>query len=130
MFFVSFGLAEIFEKTFKCYLMEDAAAEELRQQTNKLEGELQASRNVMKLGYVDPETKEFKSGSSVLLRTTMRTAEKEEVRKACYEGLRAIGKQTEWQCTCCEPLRCSCARTLTLGTPVQVPSWLRALRRS
>jgi len=82
---------QILEKTFKCYMIEDPKAEALRKQTNGLESELQEQRNTMKLGYVDPQTNEFQSGSSVLLRTKMRTADDEPTRKACYEGLRAIG---------------------------------------
>lgn len=72
-------------------MIEDPKAEALRKQTNGLESELQEQRNTMKLGYVDPQTNEFQSGSSVLLRTKMRTADDEPTRKACYEGLRAIG---------------------------------------
>jgi len=46
-----------------------------------MEGKLQENRNGMKLGYTKPDTGEFKEGSSVLLRTYMRSDEDEATRK-------------------------------------------------
>ncbi|KAJ3108082.1 hypothetical protein HDU97_002317 [Phlyctochytrium planicorne] len=81
----------IFERTFLCYIIQDHGALALRNQINELEAELADERNKMKLGYVDPVTKEFKTASSVQLRNLMRTSPNEELRKACFEGLRGIG---------------------------------------
>ncbi|KAI8846674.1 metalloendopeptidase [Chytridium lagenaria] len=81
----------IFERTFLCYIIQDQDALALRNQINELEAELAQARNKMQLGYVDPVTKEYKSASSVQLRNLMRTSPNEELRKACYEGLRGIG---------------------------------------
>ncbi|KAJ3111583.1 hypothetical protein HDU96_005547 [Phlyctochytrium bullatum] len=81
----------IFERTFKCYIIQDKSALEIRSKINELEAALAESRNKMQLGYVDPTTKEFKAASSVQLRNLMRTSPDEELRKACYEGLRGIG---------------------------------------
>jgi len=82
----------IMEKTFKAYQLPSKEAEGLRQQITEDEFVLQNEiRGGMKLGYEDPATGEFKAGSSVLLRTTMTTAEDEATRKAAYQGLRSIG---------------------------------------
>jgi len=82
----------IMEKTFKCYQLPSKEAETLRQQITEAEFVLQNEiRGGMKLGYTDPATGEFRAGSSVLLSTTMRTAEDEPTRKAAYGGLRSIG---------------------------------------
>ena len=48
-------------------------------------------RGGMELGYTEPSSGEFVKGSSVLLRTTMATAEAEPTRQAAYAGLRSIG---------------------------------------
>lgn len=82
---------KIMEKTFLCYIMENEEAAKLSQDLVGMEGKLQENRNGMKLGYTKPDTGEFKEGSSVLLRTYMRSDEDEATRKACYEGLLAIG---------------------------------------
>ena len=49
------------------------------------------SRNKMSLGYNDPATGEFKKSSSVQLRNTMRVADDEATRRACYESMRSVG---------------------------------------
>ncbi|KAK3245048.1 hypothetical protein CYMTET_45365, partial [Cymbomonas tetramitiformis] len=79
------------EKTFLCYIMESSEAEQLKDSITALETTLEEHRTNMKLGYVDPEGNNFVAGSSVLLRTQMRTNDKEGVRKACWEGLDSIG---------------------------------------
>jgi len=80
---------KIFERTFGCYIMESATAREKREESMKLEGGLESKRNTMKLG---AQLKDgFQEMSSVGLRNKMRTSPDEEERKACYEGLRAIG---------------------------------------
>lgn len=62
----------------------------VREETNKIEGTLEAARNRMVLGFTD-ENGDFQSSSSVGLRELMRTADKEAIRKSAYEGLRSIG---------------------------------------
>jgi hypothetical protein len=80
----------IFEKTFKSYIMESVEARAERERATVLEGELEDSRNKMRLGATLPG-KGFVEMSSVGLRTRMRTAESEEERRACFDGLRSIG---------------------------------------
>jgi len=63
----------------------------VREETNRIEGTLEAARNRMILGCTD-ENGDFQSFSSVGLRTIMRSADKEAIRKSAYEGLRSIGK--------------------------------------
>eukprot|EP00238_Polyblepharides_amylifera_P000408 CAMPEP_0196573684 /NCGR_PEP_ID=MMETSP1081-20130531/3543_1 /TAXON_ID=36882 /ORGANISM="Pyramimonas amylifera, Strain CCMP720" /LENGTH=627 /DNA_ID=CAMNT_0041891487 /DNA_START=175 /DNA_END=2058 /DNA_ORIENTATION=+ len=82
---------QIMEKTFLCYIMESEEAERLAEKCTGMEDSLSAARNKMALGYTDPHTGAFMPGSSVLLRTTMRTNDDETVRKACYEGMCTIG---------------------------------------
>eukprot|EP00998_Keelungia_sp_KM082_P007964 NODE_414_length_1972_cov_64.067751_g407_i0.p1 GENE.NODE_414_length_1972_cov_64.067751_g407_i0~~NODE_414_length_1972_cov_64.067751_g407_i0.p1 ORF type:complete len:644 (+),score=174.10 NODE_414_length_1972_cov_64.067751_g407_i0:29-1933(+) len=81
----------IMEKTFQCYLIEDRAAKALRDDTTRLETELEESRGNMDLGYTDPKTNQHVTKSSVQLRTLMSTNPEESVRKAAYEGLVSIG---------------------------------------
>lgn len=80
----------IFEKTLKCYIMESEEAALLRTQITGLETELEEKRNKMTLGFTDPEGK-FVEASSVGLRNRMKTNSDENVRQACYKGLRSIG---------------------------------------
>jgi len=82
---------KIMEKTFASYMIEDPKASALKDKLNSIEAELAQARNTMNLGYTDPATKEFVKASSVQLRNTMRTADAEEQRRACYEGMRGIG---------------------------------------
>ena len=83
---------ECFRRTFKCYQMSDADAISLRAECTKIEDTLNANRNKMVLGYKDPTTGgSFVEKSSVGLRTVMRTADEEGVRKAAWEGLRSLG---------------------------------------
>ena len=80
---------ELFVKTFGCYIMEGDEAKTLRTACTEVEGSLEAARNKMKLGATLEGA--FVELSSVGLRTKMRTAGDEATRKACWEGLRAIG---------------------------------------
>jgi len=78
-------------RTCNCYDMSSAPkAKALREECSMIESKLEMARNQMKLGYT-VEGGEFKEASSVGLRTLMRTAKDEAVRKATYEGLRSIG---------------------------------------
>lgn len=79
-------------KTCGCYTMPTAGAKAVREETSKIEGNLEKNRNEMKLGYVDPaDGSTFHEMSSVGLRNLLRTDTKESTRKAAYEGLRSIG---------------------------------------
>ena len=80
----------MFERTFKCYIMESDEAKKLREESMKIEGSLEAARNTMKLG-ADLPGQGFTELSSVGLRNKMRTDNDEAVRKAAYNGLRTIG---------------------------------------
>ena len=82
---------KIMERTFACYNTNSAEADAIQDQLTKLEGELQAARGGMKLGYTDPATGSFNACSSVQLRTRMRTSSDEAERKACFEGVQTIG---------------------------------------
>jgi len=77
------------ERTFGCYIMESAEARTLRADATAIEGKLESSRNTMTLGAtIDGK---FEEMSSVGLRNKMRTDSSEDVRKACWQGLRSIG---------------------------------------
>ena len=83
---------DCFERTFKCYIMEDPSARAMKEELTSLEGALEGARNAMSLGYADPlNGGKFVAASSVQLRTTMRTHANEAVRKACFEGIGAVG---------------------------------------
>ncbi|GAX73907.1 hypothetical protein CEUSTIGMA_g1357.t1 [Chlamydomonas eustigma] len=83
---------QIFERTFKCYIIEDLEAKNVKERLNTLEAELSESRNQLALGYKDPQADgEFKKCSSVQLRSIMRVNDDEATRKACFEGMRSIG---------------------------------------
>jgi hypothetical protein len=82
-------LLNIFEKTFKCYIVESAEARDLRTQIDQLEADLAQARNKMAMGYEIDGV--FTAASAVQLRTKMRTADDEKVRLACLNGLRKIG---------------------------------------
>lgn len=82
---------EIMEKTFKCYITEGDKIKALKEDLISKESALSAKRNALTTGYTDPATGEFKKASSVGLRNQLRVADDEATRKACYEGMRAIG---------------------------------------
>ncbi|KAL3147698.1 hypothetical protein ABBQ32_002443 [Trebouxia sp. C0010 RCD-2024] len=82
---------EIMQKTFLCYITEDPQATAMKEKLNQLEADLGEWRNQMELGYHDPKTGKFEKRSSVQLRNTMRTDASEDVRKACWEGMRTVG---------------------------------------
>ena len=79
----------LFERTFQCYIMESAEAKELRATATRIEGALEAARNKMRLGATIDGS--FVELSSVGLRSRMRVDPREEVRRACWDGLRTIG---------------------------------------
>ena len=55
-----------------------------------MEADLATARTKMKLGYTDPRTREFVPASSNKLRLLVMTHPEEAIRKAAWEGLRAI----------------------------------------
>ena len=75
----------LFERTFQCYIMESAEAKELRATATRIEGALEAARNKMRLGATIDGS--FVELSSVGLRSRMRVDPREEVRRACWDGL-------------------------------------------
>jgi hypothetical protein len=77
-------------RTCQCNEFPTPEAKSIREDTNRIEGNLEKDRNEMSLGYTDASG-EFQSASSVGLRTLMRTSAEETVRKSSYEGLRSIG---------------------------------------
>lgn len=84
------GVLKIFERTFKCYIMESDEAKRMREETTHLESTLEEKRNGMELGAKLPDDK-FLALSSVGLRNRMTTDSDEKVRNACYDGLLSIG---------------------------------------
>jgi len=87
---------DIIIRTCRCYDMSSSPdAKKLREETAQLESSLEIARNQMKLGYVEPndddEGTRFLEMSSVGLRNKLRTDADESVRRAAYDGLRAIG---------------------------------------
>ena len=79
----------LFERTFQCYIMESAEAKELRATGTQIEGALEDARNKMRLGATIDGS--FAELSSVGLRSKMRVDPREEVRRACWDGMRTIG---------------------------------------
>lgn len=83
---------DIIIRTCQCNDMSSSPeAKMIREETSKIESDLEMARNSMELGYKDPSTGEFHAMSSVGLRNLMRTSPDEATRKAAYEGLRSIG---------------------------------------
>jgi hypothetical protein len=82
---------DIIIRTCRCYDMSSAPeAKKLREETGKIESELEMQRNQMQLGYTLPDGS-FHPMSSTGLRNEMRTSKDEAIRKAAYEGLRSVG---------------------------------------
>ena len=82
---------DIIIRTCQCYDMSSSPeAKLIREETSKLESNLEMKRNQMQLGYQDADGT-FHAASSVGLRNLMRTSPDEATRKAAYEGLRSIG---------------------------------------
>ena len=80
---------DIIIRTSKCYTMPSVEAKQIRDETGRLESELEIARNQMNLGYTDQDGT-FVKASSVALRNLMRTADDESVRKAAFDGLNSI----------------------------------------
>jgi Zn-dependent oligopeptidase len=83
---------DIIIRTCQCNDMSSSPeARLIREETSKIESDLEMARNQMDLGYTDSSTGKFQTMSSVGLRNLMRTSTDEAIRKAAYEGLRSIG---------------------------------------
>jgi hypothetical protein len=82
-------ILEMFERTFRCYIMESEDAKKLRNEATKIEGQLESARNKLSLGATI--NGKFEEMSSVGLRNKVRVDPDEDVRKACYQGLTKIG---------------------------------------
>ncbi|MEM8885217.1 MAG: M3 family metallopeptidase [Planctomycetota bacterium] len=70
--------------------IDSAEGRELAAAIIDLEGALARARGAMKLGYTDPDSGEFVSASSVKLGTMTSVDDDERMRKAAWEGMRAI----------------------------------------
>ncbi|VEU43068.1 unnamed protein product [Pseudo-nitzschia multistriata] len=81
---------DVIVRTCRCNEFPTPESKAVREETNKIEGSLEKSRNEMTLGYTNEEG-EFIKASSVGLRTVLRTAPSESTRKSAYDGLRSIG---------------------------------------
>ena len=82
---------EVIVQTCKCNEFPTKESKSVREETNRIEGNLEKARNEMdSLGYNDASGT-FVPSSSVGLRTIMRTSTEESVRKSAYEGLKSIG---------------------------------------
>jgi len=79
-------------RTFELYTLETPQQQKLKAELNQREADLGAKRDGMVLGYKDPKKNgTFVEMSSVGLRNVMRVSDDEATRKACYEGMRAVG---------------------------------------
>lgn len=79
-------------RTCQCNDMSSSPeAKSIREETSKIESDLEMARNQMDLGYTDASTGTFQTMSSAGLRNLMGTSTDEAIRKAAYEGLRSIG---------------------------------------
>jgi len=83
---------ETMRRTFALYTLETPSQEALKAELNRREADLGGRRDAMQLGMRDPaKNGTFVPMSSVQLRNTMRVSGDEATRKACYEGVRAVG---------------------------------------
>jgi len=76
---------------FKVNVMSDVKAQALAKELIEMEGKLGAARAAIKLGYTAPETGEFVPSSNGAMSLLITTAKDEALRKAAWEGLKAIG---------------------------------------
>jgi len=75
---------------FEANAIESDEAKALQRKLVEMEGDLERARRDMNLGYVDPDSGEFKPASSVDLALLMTTSKSESLRRAAWEGLRSI----------------------------------------
>ena len=77
-------------RLFQANAIEDPKAQALSEEIIGLEGDLQAIRGAMKLGYTDPKTGAFVAASSNVLSNMVLIETDEAMRKAAFEGRRSI----------------------------------------
>ncbi|MBC7660277.1 MAG: peptidase M3 [Chitinophagaceae bacterium] len=76
---------------FRINVMDHPKAKALAEELITMEGKLGAARGAMKLGYIDPETHSFVPSSNGAMSLMLATTSDERLRKAAWNGLRAIG---------------------------------------
>lgn len=77
-------------RTLEAHTIESSEARQLAADIIDMEGALARKRNTMELGYVDPDSGALVRCSSVKLGTMLISAETPALRRAAWEGLRAI----------------------------------------
>ncbi|RJO68562.1 MAG: peptidase M3 [Myxococcales bacterium] len=75
---------------FEANVIESEPARKLAQEIVERESALQQSRGRMALGYRDPDSGGHRPASSVELSLKIGTADREALRKACFQGLESI----------------------------------------
>jgi len=78
------------EKTLKCYIVESADAKAVREKAVGLENKMNGARNKLKPTYVEANG-ETTEATFTVLRTKIRSAAEESVRKSCWEATRTTG---------------------------------------
>jgi len=69
-------------------------AQALKLQIDRLESSIIKKRSNRTEGYIDPETKEFITVSSLKMRTMVRTHSDERIRKVCFESLEKLALES------------------------------------
>ncbi len=77
-------------RTLEAHTIESSAGRKLAADIIDMEGALARRRGTMELGYVDPDSGELVRASSVKLGTMLISSDREPLRRAAWEGLRAI----------------------------------------
>ena len=78
------------EKTLGCYIVESADAKKVREEAVALENKMNSARNKLALTYEEADGKVVDATPTVL-RTKIRSAKDESVRKSCWEATRRVG---------------------------------------
>ncbi|KAL0205477.1 hypothetical protein P9112_000784 [Eukaryota sp. TZLM1-RC] len=90
------------KKCFQCYQFPSEQASLVFKDLIAIEEDLQRHRNAeMKTGYIDPDSESFIESSGVQLSTMLKTHHREDVRKACWVGLRDVGSSRLLTEFCC-----------------------------
>jgi oligoendopeptidase F len=84
---------KIWDRFFGLYQI-PKEAEGVKTKISRLENEIMKIRTTRKEGYVDPKSNEFVLASENKMRTLMRTADDEGVRKACFLSLEKLPYDT------------------------------------
>ena len=78
------------EKTLGCYIVESAEAKKVREEAVALENKMNSARNKLGLTYVESDGT-VTDATPTVLRTKIRSAADESVRKSCWEATRRVG---------------------------------------